>query len=335
MKLAAFIAARLGKALLVLLGVVVINFFLIRLAPGDAAQVLAGESGAGDPQFVEILRRRFGLDQPLPVQLGLYVKGALQLDLGYSYRNQVPVIDLILERLPATLLLMAAAFVLSITLGVGLGALAARTRYRNRQRWLDSVVMSSAMLLYATPLFWLSLLAIIVFSVLLGWFPAFGMETVSAGLAGWARVADIGMHLVLPAGSLAAFFMAVYARLTRASMLDVMGMDFVKTARAKGVAPGRVLHVHVLRNALMPVVGFAGVQLGQLAGGAILTETVFGWPGIGRLMFDALMQRDYQLLLSVFLVTSAMVVGFNLLADLVYRLVDPRIGAGAAAGARG
>lgn len=334
MKFAMFLAGRSGKALLVMLGVVVVNFFLIRLAPGDPAVVLAGESGAGDPQFVENLRRQFGLDQPLLTQLALYVKGALQLDLGYSYRNHVPVLDLIMERLPATLLLMAAAFVLSISIGVALGALAARTRYNNRHRWLDSVVMSSAMLLYATPLFWLSLLCVIVFSVLLGWFPAFGMENVSAGLTGWARLADIGMHLVLPAGSLAAFFIAVYARLTRASMLEVMGMDFVKTARAKGVAPGRVLRVHVLRNALMPVVTFAGVQLGQLAGGAILTETVFSWPGIGRLMFDALLQRDYQLLLGVFLITSAMVVGFNLIADLIYRLLDPRIGAGAAAGGK-
>ncbi len=334
MKFATFLASKLGKALLVMLGVVVINFFLIRLAPGDPAVVLAGESGAGDPQYVENLRKQFGLDQPLLTQLGIYIKGAVQLDLGYSYRNHVPVLDLILERLPATLLLMAAAFVLSITIGVALGALAARTRYNNRHRWLDSVVMSAAMLLYATPLFWLSLLSIIVFSVLLGWFPAFGMETVSAGLTGWARIADIGAHLVLPACSLAAFFIAVYARLTRASMLEVMGMDFVKTARAKGVAQGRVLRVHVLRNALMPVVTFAGVQLGQLAGGALLTETVFSWPGIGRLMFDALLQRDYQLLLGVFLITSAMVVFFNLLADLVYRLLDPRIGAGTTAGGK-
>lgn len=333
MKLASFLAGRLGKALLVMLGVVAVNFFLIRLAPGDAATVLAGESGAGDPQFVENLRRQFGLDQPLLTQFALYLKGAVQLDLGYSYRNHVPVLDLILERLPATLLLMAAAFAVSITIGVALGALAARTRYRNRHRWLDSVVMTSSMLFYATPLFWLSLLSVIVFSVLLGWFPAFGMESVSAGLTGWARLADIGHHLVLPAGSLAVFFIAVYARLTRASMLEVMGQDFVKTARAKGVSPGRVLRVHVLRNALMPVVTFAGVQLGQLAGGALLTETVFSWPGIGRLMLDALLQRDYQLLLGVFLVTSAMVVGFNLIADLVYRLLDPRIGAGGAKGA--
>lgn len=329
-----FLASKLGKALLVMLGVVVVNFFLVRLAPGDPAMILAGESGASDPQFVERLREQFGLNEPLLVQLGLYIKGVLQFDLGYSYRNHMPVLDLILDRLPATLLLMAAAFLLSITAGVLLGALAARTRYENRHRWLDSVVMSGAMLLYAVPLFWLSLMAVIVFSVLLGWFPAFGMETVSAGYTGWARMADIGMHLVLPAASLATFFTAVYARLTRASMLEVMGMDFVKTARAKGVASGRVLRVHVLRNALMPVVTFAGVQLGQLAGGAILIETVFGWPGVGRLMFDALMQRDYQLLLGAFLITSAMVVGFNLLADLVYRLLDPRIGFGSMSGAK-
>jgi len=291
---------------------------------------MAGESGASDPQFVEHLREQFGLDQPVLVQLGRYVTRAALGDLGYSYRNQVPVLELIASRLPATLLLMAAAFVLSISLGVALGALAARTRFQNRHRWLDSVVMSSAMLLYATPLFWLSLLSIIAFSLTLGWFPAFGMESVGANLTGWARVRDVAWHLTLPACSLAVFFMAVYARLTRAAMLEVMGQDFVKTARAKGLAPGRVLRRHVLRNALLPVVTFAGVQLGQLAGGAILTETVFSWPGIGRLMFDALMQRDYQLLLGIFLVTSGLVVSFNFATDLVYRWLDPRIGANAA-----
>jgi len=329
MKFTSFAASRLTKALLVMLGVVVINFFLIRLAPGDPAEVMAGESGTSDPQFVERLREQFGLDQPVLVQLGRYVASAAQLDLGYSYRNQVPVLELIASRLPATLLLMAAAFVLSISLGVTLGALAARTRFQNRHRWLDSAVMSSAMVLYATPLFWLSLLSIIVFSLTLGWFPAFGMASVGANLTGWAYVVDVAWHLTLPACSLAVFFMAVYARLTRAAMLEVMGQDFVKTARAKGLPSGRVLRRHVLRNALLPVVTFAGVQLGQLAGGAILTETVFSWPGIGRLMFDALMQRDYQLLLGIFLVTSGLVVAFNFVTDLVYRWLDPRIGAGA------
>jgi peptide/nickel transport system permease protein len=329
MKFFSFLASRLGKAIVVILGVVILNFLLIRLAPGDPASIMAGEAAASDPAYVMQLRQQFGFDKPLYHQLWLYLKGVVQFDFGYSYRNQVPVLDLILDRLPATLLLMGCAFLFSLALGVLLGVLASRSRYTNRHKWLDSVIMSGALLLYATPLFWLSLLLIILFSVTLGWLPAFGMESVGAGLTGWARVTDIAAHLVLPAISLGCFFMAVYARLTRASMLEVMGMDFVKTARAKGVPAGQVIRKHVLRNALLPVVTFAGIQLGQMAGGAVLTETVFGWPGIGRLMFDALMQRDYQLLLGVFLITSAMVVVFNVLTDIVYRMIDPRIEFGA------
>ena len=325
MKLISFLIARLGKAFIVIFGVVVFNFLLIRLAPGDPASIMAGEAASADPAYLEQLRVQFGFDQPLWMQLWLYVKGIFQLDLGFSYRNNLPVLDLILDRLPATLLLMAFAFIFSLLVGGLLGVLAARSRYTNKKTWLDSAIMSISLLFYATPLFWLSLLLVLLFSVQLDWLPAFGMESVGAGFTGWARVTDISAHLVLPVVSLACFFMAVYARLTRASMLEVMGMDFVKTARAKGVPSGQVIRRHVLRNALLPVVTFAGIQLGQMAGGAVLTETVFGWPGIGRLMFDALMQRDYQLLLGIFMVTSTMVVLFNLITDLVYRMVDPRI----------
>ncbi|MFF7709635.1 ABC transporter permease subunit [Pseudomonas sp. NPDC007930] len=319
------VLAKLAKALGVVLAVVVVNFFLIRLAPGDPASIMAGEAGASDPTYVARLREQFGLDQPLLLQLYTYIKGVVQFDWGFSYRMKVPVLELILDRLPATLLLMGAAFVFSVLAGVLLGVLAAKTRYTGRRRWLDSLIVAGALVLYATPLFWLSLLAIILFSVYLDWLPAFGMQTVGLDLHGWAYLRDVGLHLVLPALTLGTFYMAMYVRLTRGSMLDVMGMDFVKTARAKGVPASRVIRRHVLRNALLPVVTFSGIQLGQMAGGAVLTETVFGWPGIGRLMFDALMQRDYQLLLGVFLVTSAMVVVFNLLTDLAYRLVDPRI----------
>lgn len=325
MKILVLTLSKFGKALGVILAVVVVNFFLIRLAPGDPASIMAGEAGASDPQYVARLREQFGLDQPLITQLWSYIKGILHFDWGYSYRMKVPVLELILDRLPATLLLMGAAFVFSIVFGILLGVLSAKTRYTGQRRWLDSVIVSIALVLYATPLFWLSLLAIILFSVTLGWLPAFGMQTVGTHLAGWAYIKDVALHLVLPTVSLGTFYMAMYVRLTRASLLEVMGMDFVKTARAKGVSPSRVIRRHVLRNGLLPVVTFSGIQLGQMAGGAVLTETVFGWPGIGRLMFDALMQRDYQLLLGVFLVTSSMVVLFNLLTDLVYRLVDPRI----------
>ncbi|WP_050468128.1 ABC transporter permease [Herbaspirillum chlorophenolicum] len=325
MKSLSFLFARLGKALVVVLGVVVINFLLIRMAPGDPASVLAGEAGSSDPAYVAQLRQEFGLDQPVYVQLATYLKGVARLDLGFSYRERLPVLDLILDRLPATLLLMGCAFVFSVALGVLFGVIASRARYAGKRPWLDSAIMSAALLIYATPQFWLALIAVIFFSLHLGWLPPFGMETVGAGLTGWARAGDIAAHLVLPTVSLGCFFMAVYARLTRASMLEVLGMDFIKTARAKGVATGEIIRRHALRNALLPVVTFAGIQLGQLAGGAVLTETVFGWPGIGRLMFDALMQRDYQLMLGVFLMTSVMVVLFNLLTDVLYRLIDPRI----------
>jgi peptide/nickel transport system permease protein len=177
------------------------------------------------------------------------------------------------------------------------------------------------------PLFWVALMAILLFSVKLEWLPSFGYETVGGGYTGIARALDIGRHLILPAMTLGLFFTAVYARMTRASMLEVRGIDFVKTAHAKGLHPRIVERRHVLRNALLPVVTLAGLQAGQLVGGAVLTETVFAWPGIGRLMFDALIQRDYPVILGVFFVSSALVVVFNLITDLVYRLVDPRIGA--------
>lgn len=320
-----FLAGRIFKALLVIVAIAALNFLLIRLAPGDPASVMAGEAGATDPKYVDMLRARFGLDQPLWKQLALYLGQIVQFDLGFSYRNQVPVIALIGERLPATLLLMASSFVVSLVLGLGLGMAAAGVRFFGRARWLDSAIMSIALIFYATPLFWLALMMVLVFSVQLDWLPAFGMESVGANLKGWARIVDIAQHLVLPTLALSLFFMSVYVRLARAAMMEVMTQDHVRTAFAKGLTGGEVLRRHVFRNALLPILTFAGIQLGQVAGGAVLIETVFAWPGIGRLMFDALLQRDYQLLLGVFLVTSATVIFFNLLTDIAYRFVDPRI----------
>lgn len=321
MNLAQFLAGRLAKGIVVLFAIAVLNFFLIRAAPGDPAQVLAGEAGAADEQLLIQLRERFGLDQPLLTQLWVYLKGYLSFDLGFSYRQQQPVLSLILDRLPATLLLTGAAFLVSLGLGTLMGALAAR----RAGRWQDSVITALALVFYATPLFWVALMSQIVFSLKLGLVPNVGYETIGANYTGLARALDITSHLVLPALTLGLFFTALYARMMRASMLEVAGADFVKTARAKGLAPGVVSRRHVARNAILPVVTLAGLQAGQLVGGAVLTETVFAWPGIGRLMFDALVQRDYSVLLGVFFMSSAMVVGFNILTDLVYRLADPRI----------
>jgi peptide/nickel transport system permease protein len=321
MPFARFAAGRLVKGVLVLFAIAVLNFFLIRAAPGDPAQVLAGEGGAADAVLLEQLRERFGLDRPLLEQLWIYLKGYATFDLGFSYRQQQPVLTLILDRLPATLILTGTAFVISLLLGVILGALAAR----RAGRWSDSLITTIALVFYATPLFWIALMGQIVFSLKLGWVPNVGYETIGANYTGLARAADIAQHLALPALSLGLFFTALYARMMRASMLEVSGADFVKTARAKGLSPSVITRRHIARNAILPVVTLAGLQAGQLVGGAVLTETVFAWPGIGRLMFDALVQRDYSVLLGVFFVSSAMVVVFNLITDTIYRIADPRI----------
>jgi peptide/nickel transport system permease protein len=316
-----FIAQRSAKGVLVLFAIAVLNFLLIRAAPGDPAVVMAGESGAADAVYIQQLRERFGLDRPFIEQLWLYLKGYLTLDLGYSHRQQQPVLSLIMARLPATLLLTGTAFVVSLALGMLLGMLAAR----RVGRLSDSAITVAALVFYATPLFWVALLAQIIFALKLGWLPNIGYETIGAGYTGLRRALDIAHHLVLPSMTLGLFFMALYARMMRASMLEVAGADFIKTAHAKGLSEGVITMRHVARNALLPVVTLAGLQAGQLVGGAVLTETVFAWPGIGRLMFEALAQRDYQLLLGVFFVSSAMVVLLNLITDVIYRAIDPRI----------
>lgn len=316
-----FILGRLIKSVFILLAILIMNFFLIHAAPGDPAAVMAGEAGAADEKFLADLRQQFGLDQPLHVQLWIYLKGAVQLDLGFSFRQQMPVAELIWDRLPATLLLTGAAFVLSLVLGV-IAGVAASAR---QGTWGDTLISTLALLFYATPLFWIALMSVVVFSVWLGWLPGFGYETIGAGYTGIARMLDIGKHLILPATTLGLFFMAVYTRMTRASMLEVSRLDFVKTARAKGLSQGVIQRRHILRNALLPVITLAGLQAGQVFGGAVLTETVFAWPGIGRLMFEAINQRDYNVILGVFFVSAAMVLLFNLITDIIYVFVDPRI----------
>lgn len=316
-----FILMRLAKGVLVLLAIAVLNFFLIRAAPGDPATVLAGEAGASDPVYMEQLRARFGLDRPLPEQLWIYVSDLATLDFGHSARHNRPVLDMIAERLPATLLLAGTAFVLSLIFGVALGVLAAA----RVGRLSDTLITVLALVFYATPLFWIALMGQVLFALKLGWLPNIGYVTIGAGHTGLDHVLDVARHLVLPGMSLALFYMALYARIMRASTLEVFGADFVKTARAKGLAEGYITRRHVARNAILPVVTLAGLQAGQIVGGAVLIETIFAWPGIGRLLFDALMQRDYQLLLGVFFFCSALVVLFNIVTDLVYRIADPRI----------
>src|SRR5258708_5239246 len=226
-----FVAQRIVKGVIVLFAIIVLNFFLIRLAPGDPAVVMAGEAGASDPLFVAQLREKFSLDKPLPQQLFTYVKGVASLDLGFSFRQQMPVSRLIAERLPATLLLTLTAFAISLSLGILFGTLAARFN----GTWADSAITVAALIFYATPIFWIALMAILLFSVTLGWLPSFGYDTVGGNYRGLAYVGDVATHLVMPAMTIGLFFMATYTRMTRASMLEVKRLDFVKTARSKGL----------------------------------------------------------------------------------------------------
>ena len=321
MRLLRYVGWRLLLAVPVVLGIVVLNFFLIHLAPGDAASVLAGESGAATPEYMAVLRHKFGLDQPLSTQFLLYLGQMAHLDLGYSYRNDSGVGALILDRLWPTGLLMLTAFGVAVVAGTLLGLLAATGRNGVR----DAVISLVSLVAYATPGFWLGLMMIVVFSIRLEWLPTSGFDTVGAYNEGWDEVWDVARHLLMPAVALALFYLAVYARVMRASVLEQTGADYVTTARAKGQTERRVMTGHVLRNALLPVITMAGVQAGNLIGGSIVVETVFGWPGIGTLAFNALQSRDLNLLLGIFFVSACLVVVVNLVVDLVYVSLDPRI----------
>lgn len=312
---------RLLQAVPTVLVIVAMNFLLLQLAPGDAADVLAGEAGSATPEFMAQLRLKFGLDQPLGVQLLLYMQQIVSFDLGYSFRHDMPVAQLILARLGPTLLLMLTVFLLSVLAGALLGSLAAR----NLNRWQDNMISILTVLAYATPVFWAGLMLIVTFSIKLGWFPTSGMQQVAAFHEGWARWRDIAHHLVLPALTLTMFYLALYTRLMRASVLEQSSMDYVVTARAKGLTEQQIARRHVMRNALMPVVTMAGVQAGALLGGAVVVETVFAWPGLGLLAYESLFARDLNLLLGIFFVSTCLVVLVNLLVDLAYSMLDPRI----------
>jgi peptide/nickel transport system permease protein len=316
-----YIGRRLLQAVPIVLVIVVVNFILVKLAPGDAATVLAGEAGGATPEYIAQLRQRFGLDQPVWLQLFYYVRSVLSLDLGFSFRHNQPVLGLILGRMGPTLLLMVTSLTIAVTAGVLLGVLAAL----NLNTWRDTAISIFALVSYATPLFWAGLMLIVLFSIRLDWLPTSGMETVAAFYEGWARAIDIARHLVLPAVTLSLFYLAVYTRLMRASMLEQAGMDYVVTARAKGLTERRIVWRHILRNAMLPVVTIAGVQVGALIGGSVIVESVFAWPGLGTLAFESLFARDLNLLLGIFLISSLLVVVVNLFVDVLYAVLDPRI----------
>ncbi|MEY4712531.1 MAG: hypothetical protein RIS88_1981 [Pseudomonadota bacterium] len=318
---AMYLLRRLALLLPVVLCIAGLNFTLLQMAPGDAAEIIAGQSGHGSQEFVAELRKEFGLDRPLYQQFFIFAWKLFSLDLGYSFVQSTPVATLIADRLPATLLLMVSAISMAIAGGVVLGIAAAR----RRGKLADMLISVGALVAYAVPTFWLGLMLIVLFSIHLNLLPSGGMFDVTAGKTGLAAALDVARHLVLPSVTLALFYLAVYTRVMRSSMLEVYSLEYIITARAKGLSERTIAWRHAARNAALPVLTLAGVQFGHLLGGSILIETVFGWPGLGRLVFDALAQRDLNTLLGILFVSSVVVVLINILVDILYSWLDPRI----------
>lgn len=283
LRIARALLRTLAQAVPTILGIIVLNFFLLKLAPGDAADAMAAQDGSATAESMIALRQRFGLDNPVLVQLLSYLNNLAHFSLGNSPRWGVSVVELIGQRLPGTLSLMAVALVIAIVIGLALGAVMASFAGKLPDRLISIV----SLLFYSVPGFWVGLMLIVLFSVTLGWLPTGGAGAIGSRLTGFAAILDKARYMVMPATSLALFYVAIYARLTRASMLEVRSQDFVRTAQAKGVSPFLVTTRHVLRNALIPITTLAGMHVGSMLGGAVVVETVYNWPGLGRLAFEA------------------------------------------------
>jgi len=308
-------------ALVLLFAVITLNFLLIHLSPGDPVETIAGAMGGMSEELQQQLRQQYGLDKPFLSQLGIYIAQILRGDLGYSYYFNLPVSQLILERLPATLVLVVTSVVVAFLIGTSLGALAAR----KPNGLLSQVVTTLSIVGYSAPVFWTGIVLIIVFSSMLPIFPVSDMYSPGSSREGLSGLLDMLHHLVLPAFTLSFVYVAQYSRLARASMLETLSADYIRTARAKGLSEGVVVYKHALRNAVLPVVTMLGMQFGNVLAGAVLVETVFNWPGLGRLAFDSVLRRDYPTLLGILLFASLLVVIMNQLTDFAYRLIDPRI----------
>ncbi|MGR3363237.1 MAG: ABC transporter permease subunit [Maritimibacter harenae] len=329
-----YLLSRLLTFVPTFIGVCIISFAFIRVLPGDPIIVMAGERGVSEERYQE-LYEQFGFDRPIVVQFWDYFTGVLQGDLGTSYVTKRPVWDEFFSLFPATLELSICAILLAILLGIPAGVIAAV----NRGKFFDRALMSSALVGYSMPIFWWALLLIIVFSGNLGWTPVSGridllyffdaktgfmlIDSLLSGQDGAFQSAV--RHLILPAIVLATIPLAVIARQTRSAMLEVLGEDYIRTARAKGLAPMRVNGVHALRNAMIPVITVVGLSVGMLLAGAILTETIFSWPGIGKWMVDSIYRRDYPVVQGGLLLVALLVMVVNLLVDLAYGLINPKI----------
>lgn len=313
---------RIALAIGLVLAVLALNFMLIHAAPGDPAIVIAGEMGGADEATMASIRKAYGLDRPLHEQFFTYLGKSLRGDLGISYTYNRPVLELILERLGPTVLLVLTSLFSAIVLGTGLGVFASR----RPASMTSGVVTVFSLVGYAMPVFWTGILLVILFGKVWPVMPISGMRDVRIlGAPPFETALDILHHLVLPAATLAIVYLAQYSRLARSSMLEILGNDYIRTARAKGLSDAVVTYKHALRNAMMPIVTIAGLQFGNLISGAVLVETVFSWPGLGTLALDAILGRDYPTLLGVLTFSALLVILANLMTDFSYRWIDPRL----------
>jgi len=300
-----YVIKRLLSTIPVLIGISLLLFFMLRMLPGDPAQVLAGQMAT--PEEVDLIRHQLGLDRPIHVQYAFFLSRLARFDLGRSARTQNPVTEEIWARLPNTMLLAVVAITLACLFGIPAGIISAVRPYT----WLDYVVTSTAIFGMSMPVFWLGLMLVVVFAVWLQWLPAGGIGT-------WK-------HVILPSITLTAFVIAFIARMTRSSMLEVLSQDYTTTARSKGLKEQVVIIKHALKNALIPIITVVGLQFGMLLGGAVLTETVFAWPGLGRLIVDSILARDYPVIQGAILIFGLLYILVNLVVDVLYAYVDPRI----------
>ncbi|MFZ3135788.1 MAG: nickel ABC transporter permease, partial [Thermodesulfovibrionales bacterium] len=296
---------RLFSTIPVLLGISLLLFFMLRMLPGDPAQVLAGQMASQED--IKNIRQQLGLDKPIFVQYGIFLSRLAKLDLGRSARTQNPVIKEVWARLPNTMLLAVTAISLACLFGIPAGIISAVRPYT----WIDYLFTSMALFGISMPVFWLGLMLIVIFSIILQWLPA-------GGTGGWK-------HIVLPSFTLAAFVVAFITRITRASMIETLSQDYTTTARSKGLKEQVVIVKHALKNALIPIITVVGLQFGLLLGGAVLTETVFAWPGLGRLIVDSILARDYPVIQGTILIFGLLYILVNLVVDLLYAYIDPRI----------
>jgi peptide/nickel transport system permease protein len=315
------VATRIFYAIILLLAVLVLNFTLIHLAPGDVVDTIAQSMGGADAEVLAQIRAEYGLDQPFIYQLGTYIGRVLSFDLGFSFYYNMPVTELILQRIPATLLLVITAQLLAMFVGVILGVISAR----RPNGVLSNFVTFFALFGYSAPVFWTGILLLITFSLNIQWFPVAGMRDVTVEGGAWVHFVDVLRHLVLPVISLASIFLALYSRLARATMLETLGSDYVRTAKAKGLTDHQVVYKHALKNALSPVITLAGLQFSAVVSGAVLVETVFSWPGLGTLAFQSILARDTPTILGILFFSALVVIVGNLVTDFVLRMVDPRM----------